>query len=128
MKKFETIILMVLVAFMGLAVQSCNNDDDVDFYTMRIDITDRGNLPDEFFKAYEARFSSSQRVNYASLSDAKAYLKRSLQDNKSSMEEALVKDKNTYNFTLSYLLINNSGEQVYKISYKIEGTKVTIVE
>ena len=128
MKKFETIILMVLVAFMGLAVQSCNNDDDVDFYTMRIDITDRGNLPDTFFKAYEARFSSSQRVNYASLSDAKAYLKRSLQENKSSLEEALVKDNNTYNFTLSYLLINNSGEQVYKISYKIEGTKVTIVD
>lgn len=128
MKKFETIILMVLVAFMGLAVQSCNNDDDVDFYTMRIDITDRGNLPDTFFKAYEARFSSSQRVNYASLSDAKAYLRRSLEENKSSIEEALVKDNNTYNFTLSYLLINNSGEQVYKISYKIEGTKVTIVE
>ena len=119
---------MVLVAFMGLVVQSCNNDDDVDFYTMRIDITDRGNLPDTFFKAYEARFSSSQRVNYASLSDAKAYLRRSLQENKSSIEEALVKDNNTYNFTLSYLLINNSGEQVYKISYKIEGTKVTIVE
>ncbi len=128
MKKFESVILMVLVAFMGLAVQSCNNDDDVDFYTMRIDITDRGNLPDTFFKAYEARFSSSQRVNYASLSDAKAYLRRSLEENKSSIEEALVKDNNTYNFTLSYLLINNSGEQVYKISYKIEGTKVTIVE
>ena len=44
------------------------------------------------------------------------------------MEQAMILDNNTYNFTLSYLLINGKGEQVYKISYKIEGTKVTVVE
>lgn len=95
---------------------------------MRVDITDRGNLPDEFFNAYKTRFSSSQRVNYASLNDAKSYLRRSLEENKSSIEEALVKDNNTYNFTISYLLFDDDGKQVYRISYKIEGTKVTIVE
>ena len=28
MKKFQTMMLMMLVAFMGMAVQSCGDDDD----------------------------------------------------------------------------------------------------
>ena len=119
---------MMLTAFMGMAVQSCNNDDDAEFYTLRISITDKGNLPDQVYNAYENAFSSNQKLNYTSLSDAKTYLKNLVYANKSEIEQGLRTDNNIYNFTLSYLLINSKGEQVYKISYQIEGTQATIVE
>lgn len=128
MKNFKAILLVMLTAFMGMAVQSCNNDDDAEILTLRISITDKGNLPDNIYNSYESAFSSSQKVSYNSLSEAKTYVKNTIVANKSAMEQAMILDNNTYNFTLSYLLINGKGEQVYKISYKIEGTKVTVVE
>lgn len=128
MKNFKAILLVMLTAFMGMAVQSCNNDDDAEILTLRMSITDKGNLPDNIYNSYESAFSSSQKVSYNSLSEAKTYVKNTIVANKSAMEQAMILDNNTYNFTLSYLLINGKGEQVYKISYKIEGTKVTVVE
>ena len=119
---------MMLTAFMGMAVQSCNNDDDAEILTLRMSITDKGNLPDNIYNSYESAFTSSQKVSYNSLSEAKTYVKNTIVANKSAMEQAMILDNNTYNFTLSYLLINGKGEQVYKISYKIEGTKATVVE
>lgn len=128
MKNFKAILLVMLTAFMGMAVQSCNNDDDAEILTLRMCITDKGNLPDNIYNSYESAFTSSQKVSYNSLSEAKTYVKNTIVANKSAMEQAMILDNNTYNFTLSYLLINGKGEQVYKISYKIEGTKVTVVE
>ena len=128
MKDFKAILLVMLTAFMGMAVQSCNNDDDAEILTLRMSITDKGNLPDNIYNSYESAFTSSQKVSYNSLSEAKTYVKNTIVANKSAMEQAMILDNNTYNFTLSYLLINGKGEQVYKISYKIEGTKVTVVE
>jgi len=128
MKNFKAILLVMLTAFMGMAVQSCNNDDDAEILTLRMSITDKGNLPDNIYNSYESAFTSSQKVSYNSLSEAKTYVKNTIVANKSAMEQAMILDNNTYNFTLSYLLINGKGEQVYKISYKIEGTKVTVVE
>ena len=128
MKNFKAILLVMLTAFMGMAVQSCNNDDDAEILTLRMSITDKGNLPDNIYNSYESAFTSSKKVSYNSLSEAKTYVKNTIVANKSAMEQAMILDNNTYNFTLSYLLINGKGEQVYKISYKIEGTKVTVVE
>ena len=50
MKKFQTMMAVVLVALMAFAVQSCgsdNNDDDQQYkLTVTLDITDKGPLTD----------------------------------------------------------------------------------
>jgi hypothetical protein len=125
MKKIETIFLMILAVCMSMSMQSCNNDDEEDFYTLTAKVTDKGNLPDAIYTAINENISSSTFPHYTSLNAAKEALNFAVNSQKSNIEAELV--GNTYKYTISYIISNSKGESVYQVSLKIDGESVTIV-
>jgi hypothetical protein len=125
MKKIGTILLMVLTVCMSMSLQSCNNDDDDDFYTLSVKLTDRGDLPDDICDAINKSVTSSSFPRYTSLGDAKDALNKAIDIQKKSIEAELV--GNIYKYTISYIISNSDGKSVYKVDLKIDGEKVTIV-
>ena len=125
MKKIETIFLMILAVCMSMSMQSCNNDDEEDFYTLTAKVTDKGNLPESVYTAINKSISSSTFPRYTSLNQAKEGLDFAVASQKKNIEAELV--GNTYKYTISYIISNTKGETVYQVSLKIDGESVTIV-
>lgn len=124
MKKIETVLLMILAVCMSMSLESCNKDDEVDFYTLTAKVTDKGNLPESVYTAINQNLSSSTFPRYTSLNLAKEALDFAVASQKSSIEAELV--GNTYKYTISYIISNTKGETVYQVSLKIDGEKITI--
>lgn len=125
MKKIGTIMLMILTVCMSMSLQSCDKDDDDDFYTLSVKLTDKGNLPDEVYDAINESVTSSSFPRYGSLGDAKDALNKAVDIQKRSIEAVLV--GNIYKYTISYIISNSNGESVYKVDLKIDGEKMTVV-
>ena len=128
MKKIQTLLLALMTVFMGMTVQSCNNDDDAELYTVRTEITDRGNLPDAIYQSLKQIFDANPQRGYASLDEAKKNLSAAADNWKTEIEKDLKLDGNIYKYTVSYVVYNSKGEKVYKIDLKIDGTTVTVVK
>jgi len=125
MKKIETILLMILAVCMSMSLQSCNNDDEEDFYTLTAKVTDKGTLPDAVYESINKSISSSTFPRYTSLNQAKEALDFAVASEKRNIEAELV--GNTYKYTISYIISNTKGETVYQVGLKIDGETVTIV-
>ena len=128
MKKIQTLLLALMTVFMGMTVQSCNNDDDAELYTVRTEITDRGDLPDAIYQSLKQIFDANPQRGYASLDEAKKNLSAAADNWKTEIEKDLKLDGNIYKYTVSYVVYNSKGEKVYKIDLKIDGTTVTVVK
>ena len=127
MKKIQIMMLMMLVALMGMTVQSCGSDDgdETKLYTLSMELSDPGTLPSEMVPFYQAMLSQPVNMNFTTLNDAKAMLRTYANAFKSQMEADLRASGNTYKFTISYLL-KDGGTTVYKMDIKVDGTTVTI--
>ena len=126
MKYFEKILLMMLAVCMSVTFQSCNNDDDDDFYSLTVKVTDQGNLPDEVYTAINERISSTTFPRYSSLDKAKDALDTAVNTQKGGIEAELV--GNPYTYTISYIISNSNGEKVYQVSLRIDRETVTVVK
>lgn len=128
-------MLMMLTAFMGFALQSCGSDDDnkseaTDTYTMSLEIVDKGDLSDaeaafvndEIQKAL-AKAGTSLTVT-ATETQAKAALDVAISANKSELENAF--KGNTLKFTLAFILRNSSKKVVYQRNVQVDGENVII--
>lgn len=124
MKKIETVLLMILAVCMSMSLESCNKDDEVDFYTLSVKVTDRGNLPEAIYENINEGISSRSYPNFTSLDKAKESLDYAVNSMKSSIEEEF--KGNTYKFTISYIISDSKGETVYRVSLKVDGEKITI--
>lgn len=127
-------MLMMLTAFMGFALQSCGSDDDnkseaTDTYTMSLEIVDKGDLSDA-----EAAFVNDEiQEKMKDVKDltvtttetkAKAALDAAISANKSELENAF--KGNTLKFTLAFILRNSSKKVVYQRNVQVDGENVII--
>lgn len=109
---------------MSMSLESCNKDDEVDFYTLSVKVTDRGNLPEAIYENINEGISSRSYPNFTSLDKAKESLDYAVNSMKGSIEEEF--KGNTYKFTISYIISDSKGETVYRVSLKVDGEKITI--
>ena len=73
MKKIQSMMLMLLVAVMGMCVQSCGSDDDntpsmSSSYTMNVvlDVKDKGSLSNEQLENLKNKFTQTGTAQYIS--------------------------------------------------------------
>ena len=122
MKKFQTMMAVVLVALMAFAVQSCGSDDDDSQQyklTVTLDITDKGPLTDAQCDAMRADAQKGNTVaNHPSDASAETATMRAAQ----AIAEALEIYKGTYgNAKFGYTLVCtkvSGGKQI--ITYYVE--------
>ena len=129
MKKFQTMMAVVLVALMAFAVQSCGSDKDDDSQQYKLDvsltITDKGTLTDAECQAmiYSAA-QMSQVADNGTDASAETATMRAAQ----AISESLVLYKETYgNAKFGYTLVCtkvSSGKQI--ITYYVDYDSGTI--
>ena len=141
MKKIQMMMLMMLTAFMGFALQSCGSDDDnkseaTDTYTMSLEIVDKGDLSDdeaefvngliqEGIKEAMSKSGATTTVT-ATETQAKVALDLIITASKSDLENAFKGSKNTKKFTLAFILRNSSKKVVYQRNVQVDGEKITV--
>lgn len=134
MKKIQMMMLMMLTAFMGFALQSCGSDDDNNdvrqTYTMGLEIVDKGDLTAEEAAKVTAiiqqSVSKAETTVTATESQAKAAMDSAVNLYKSDLEAAFKGSGNTKTFTLAFVLKNASGKVVYQRNVLVEGETVIV--
>ena len=133
MKKFQTLMLVMLVALTSMSIQSCGSDDDnnsssVANYTITGVLTDNGDLTAEEIKAMEAQLAPTSATITADLNSAKKGVDQAAQKCVDMIKPELENQKNTKKFTISYILKEDaSGKEVYRKSIRIDGTSINIL-
>jgi len=126
MKKFETMMLMLLIAFMGMALQSCGSDSDDEedtkaSYTLTAALTDKGNLPEEAVAFIEPELKLMSKTFTATLAEAKAALDETMQLYKSTFA---VEDG--FHYTITFYLKDSAGKEKYSKRIIVNGSNVTV--
>ncbi len=125
MKKLETMLLMLLIAFMGMTLQSCGSDNDDEdtkaSYTLTAALTDKGNLPEEAVALIEPELKLMSQTFTATLAEAKAALDETMQLYKSTFA---VEDG--FHFTITFYLKDSAGKEKYSKRILVNGSNVTI--
>ncbi len=124
MKKFQTLMLSMLVAFVGFAVQSCGSDDDNkdrQQYTLTAELTSTGNLTDAEIASFQNTLAGVNNTVTATESEAKKALDLSVDRYKDAF-----KNTENKNYTITFILKNASGKVVYQKALIIEGQNVTV--
>lgn len=135
MKKIQMMLAMMLMAFVGFALQSCGSDDNDDpqpqtqKFSWEIILSDPGTLSTEeaaVINEMLASYDKSKGSNTGTLEQAKAYIDKVLTENKAAFEAYLQQFQNEDKFTLSFILKDEKGAVVYTKYLKIDGLTVTI--
>ena len=137
MKKIQMMMLMMLTAFMGFALQSCGSDDDnkseaTDKYTMSLEIVDKGDLTTDEFNMVNAMIKESMAKSGATTTvtatetQAKAALDAAIQVYKPVLESSFKGYGNTKKFTLAFILRNSANKVVYQRNVLVDGEKITV--
>lgn len=132
MKKIQMMMLMMLTAFMGFALQSCGSDDDNNdtrqTYTIGLEIVDKGDLTAEEAAMVNTKIqqavSKAETTVTATESQAKAALDAAINLNKTQLEASF--KGNTKKFTMAFVLKNASGKVVYQRNVQVDGETVII--
>ncbi|MBR3081105.1 MAG: hypothetical protein IKH01_15060 [Prevotella sp.] len=115
MKKIQVMMLMMLVAFMGLCVQSCGSDDDpetVQNYTLKVALQDTGNLDAASASDMAAILPNYSQTMRCTESQAKKALDLAMEENKTSIPVA--NENGEYvNYTLKFYIVDDSNKEVY---------------
>lgn len=128
-------MLMMLTAFMGFALQSCGSDDDnkseaTDTYTMSLEIVDKGDLSDAEAAFVNGVIKEEMDKNKdittvtATETQAKAALDAAIKIKQDELEAAF--KGNTLKFTLAFILRNSSKKVVYQRNVLVDGEKITV--
>ena len=116
MKKFQVMMLMMLVAFMGLSVQSCGSDDDdtdaVQNFTLKVALQDAGNLDPASATYMETILPNYTQTVRCTKAQAKLALDQAIQENQTSIPVADA-EGNYMNYTLKFYLVDDSNKEVY---------------
>jgi len=138
MKKIQRLMLMLLVAVVGLTMQSCGKDDNKTvstLYTMSatVDVKNQGSLSDANVNYLKNSFSKSETGYYTSDAEAKTAADQAIQKYKSQIE-AVFSDVNwdgeEANIVITINTTNNSTKAIVSqwtvTIYK--GVKITQVK
>ena len=128
MKKIQVMMLMMLVTFMGLTVQSCGSDDEPSVrqnYTLKFALQDTGNLSPASIDYISAQMGNTSKTVNCTAAEAKAALDQSLEQYGSTIP--VVDDEGNYlNFTIKFYLVDDSNKEIYSRLMVIKDGKRTI--
>lgn len=129
-------MLMMLTAFMGFALQSCGSDDDnkseaTDTYTMSLEIVNPGDLSSDEVEFVNGMIQEKMKdVKDLTVTTtetlAKAALDAAIDKNKKDLEESFKDSGNTKKFTLAFILRNSSKKVVYQRNVLVDGENVIV--
>ena len=129
-------MLMMLTAFMGFALQSCGSDDDnkseaTDTYTMSLEIVDKGDLSDAEAafvndEIQEGMKDAKDLTVTTTETKAKAALDAAITVYKPMLEASFKGKGNTKKFTLAFILRNSSKKVVYQRNVQVDGENVIV--
>jgi hypothetical protein len=129
MKKFQVMMLMMLVAFMGLTIQSCGSDDDAPSskqnYTLKVALVDTGNLTPASIDYISAQMAGTSKTVKCTAVEAKAALDQTLDEYGSTIP--VTDDEGNYlDFTIKFYLVDDSNKEIYSRLMVIKDGKRTI--
>ncbi len=128
MKKFQVMMLMMLVAFMGLTVQSCGSDDEPDAnqdYTLKVALQDSGNLDPASAEIIRYQFAAISQTVRCTASQAKTALSQSIDEYASTIPVA--DDGGNYlEYSVRFYLVDSSNTEVYSKTMVIKDGKRTV--
>lgn len=141
MKKIQMMLAMMLMAFVGFALQSCGSDDNDDpvekkeKFTVSVEIVNKGNMSDaEVAEAnkvikeqVESKIPANLRSFEATEAQAKAALDAAVLANKSEIENGFAEVSSFYNFTFAFILRDSNGNNVYERRVQVGDNKVIIL-
>ena len=128
MKKFQVMMLMMLVAFMGLTVQSCGDDDEPDAtqsYTLKVSLQDPGNLDPASAEIIRTQFATIAQTVRCTASQAKTALDQAMDEFAYSIPVA--DDGGNYlEYSVRFYLVDSSNTEVYSKTMVIKDGKRTV--
>lgn len=129
-------MLMMLTAFMGFALQSCGSDDDnkseaTDTYTMSLEIVNPGELTSDEVELVNGMIQEKMKdVKDLTVTTtetlAKAAMDKSINMYKTLLETSFKGSKNTKKFTLGIILRNSANKVVYQRNVQVDGENVIV--
>ena len=120
MKKIQSMMLMLLVAVMGMCVQSCGDDDNnSSLYTIQAKLVDKGNLSDDAVAQVNQLCDAVKRTDTAT-EDA---VIKALDTTMPSFAAAFpTKGENDVNaiYTIKIYITNSAGKEIYSRRIEIK--------
>ena len=127
MKKIQMMMLMMLVAFVGVAVQSCGDDDpeSTQSYTLKFTLQDTGNLDQASAEAMAYKLSNVTKTVKCTESQAKRALDEAMEESVSTFP---VDDNegNYLEYTIKVYLVDSSNKEIYSKLLVIKDGKRTV--
>ena len=121
MKKIQSMMLMLLVAVMGMCVQSCGDDDDntpsmSSSYTMNVvlDVKNKGSLSNEQLEMLKNKFTQTGTAQYISDYAAKQASRAAIQESYNQIKEAFANvdwSEEKADFAIVITTTNNSTQK-----------------
>ncbi|SRR5574344_131268 len=129
MKNFKTLFLLLIVAMLGISLQSCGGDDDdsiysTDTYTLQAKLTEKGTMTDQQAALMDASLALVKKSETCTLDIAKAALDLVVTTYMNS--DAFDLNGNTSKFTFQFQLLNSAGKLVYYRTVIVDGENHTL--
>ncbi|MBR6121207.1 MAG: hypothetical protein IKQ05_02300 [Prevotella sp.] len=131
MEKIKSLMLMMLMVFVGGMICSCGSDDDDDngggsatgTYTLHCTISDYGTMPEEYAAIMKQGLDAfaNQSFPNVTLNLVKAAVDKAI-------EEAIEKgtyDDEPYNYTIEFYVTDSMGNKVYSRYIVVKDGKAT---
>ena len=119
MKKIQSMMLMLLVAVMGLCVQSCGSDDNgpdggdvLESFTLQAKIIDSGNLGDEAVAQINMICAAMKRTDTATENSIKKALDATIPAFAASLPTKGENDVNAI-YTIRIFVTNSADKEIY---------------
>jgi len=120
MKKIQSMMLLLLVAVMGMCVQSCGDDDNTpsmsSSYTMNVvlDVKNKGSLSNEQLENLKNKFTQTGTAQYISDYAAKQASRAAIQESYNQIKEAFANvdwSEEKADFAIVITTTNNSTQK-----------------
>ena len=119
MKKIQSMMLMLLVAVMGLCVQSCGDDDNLSMYTIQAKLVDKGNLGADAVAQINQLCDAIKRTDTATEDAVIKALDTTMPSFAASFPTKGENDVNAI-YTIKIYITNSAGKEIYSRRIEIK--------
>ena len=120
MKKIQSMMLMLLVAVMGMCVQSCGDDDNnSSLYTIQAKLVDKGNLSDDAVAQVNQLCDAVKRTDTATEDAVIKALDTTMPSFAASFPTKGENDVNAI-YTIKIYITNSAGKEIYSRRIEIK--------
>ena len=119
MKKIQSMMLMLLVAVMGMCVQSCGDDDNLSMYSIQSKLVDKGNLGADAVAQINQLCDAIKRTDTATEDAVIKALDTTMPSFAASFPTKGENDVNAI-YTIKIYITNSAGKEIYSRRIEIK--------